>query len=179
MVLTPERPRLVVTTTTPAIARAPYIEVAEPSFKIWKLSISSALSPATAEEISVVASPDDKSSAETSTASSKTTPSTTHNGVELPYIDVAPRTRIFGAVPNVPDTFWTETPAARPSRARLMSGIPSNFVLSASSLVVAPVKSRLSIFCTPVTTTSSITSESVSRTTLIDLPATAFTSCDL
>ena len=25
---------------------------------------------------------------------------------------MAPRTRIFGAVPNVPDTFWTDTPAA-------------------------------------------------------------------
>ena len=29
---------------------------------------------------------------------------------ELPKIDVAPRTRIFGAVPNVPETFCTDTP---------------------------------------------------------------------
>ena len=35
-------------------------------------------------------------------------PSTTHSGFELPKIDVAPRTRILGAVPNVPDTFCTE-----------------------------------------------------------------------
>ena len=35
-------------------------------------------------------------------------PSTTHSGFELPKIDVAPRTRILGAVPKVPDTFCTE-----------------------------------------------------------------------
>ncbi len=36
-------------------------------------------------------------------------------------MEVEPRTRIFGAVPKVPDTFCTETPATRPSREREMS----------------------------------------------------------
>ena len=75
-------------------------------------------------------------------------------------MEVAPRTRILGAVPNVPDTFWTDTPAARPSRPRLISAIPLSFTPSASSFVAAPVKRRLSIFCIPVTTTSSRTSAS-------------------
>ena len=70
-------------------------------------------------------------------------------------MEVAPRTRILGAVPNVPDTFWTETPDARPSSARLISGTPSNLAFSASTFAVEPVKSRLSIFCIPVTTTPS------------------------
>ncbi len=84
MRLTPALPFLVVITTTPAMARAPYMEVAEPSFKIWKLSMSSALIPAIADDISVSALPDDNSSLETSTASSMITPSTTHKGLELP-----------------------------------------------------------------------------------------------
>ena len=77
-------PFLVVTTITPAMARAPYIDVAEPSFNIWKLSMSSALSPAIAEEISVSGFPDAKSSAPTLAASSMITPSTTHRGLLLP-----------------------------------------------------------------------------------------------
>ena len=107
-----------------------------------------------AELISVSASPEDKSSGPTSIASSMMTPSTTHNGFELPKIDVAPRTRIFGAVPNVPETFCTDTPAARPSSPRLISGKPSSFTSSADNCLVAPVNRRLSIFCIPVTTTS-------------------------
>ena len=69
---------------TPPIARAPYIEVAEPSFNIWKLSMSSELSPAIAEEINVAASPDDRLSAFTSATSSMMTPSTTQSGLEDP-----------------------------------------------------------------------------------------------
>ena len=46
----------------------------------WKLSISSAFNPAIAELIKVSEFPDDKSSAEISTISSNTNPSTTHNG---------------------------------------------------------------------------------------------------
>lgn len=34
------------------------------------------------------------------------TPSTTHSGLESPKIDVAPRMRILGAAPKVPETFW-------------------------------------------------------------------------
>ena len=48
-------------------------------------------------------------------------------------MDVAPRTRILGAVPNVPDTFWTDTPAERPSNARLISGMPSILTLAADN----------------------------------------------
>ena len=69
-------------------------------------------------------------------------------------MEVAPRTRILGAVPKVEDTFWRLTPATRPSSARLMSGTPSSFTFSASTFEVAPVKRRRSVFCIPVTTTS-------------------------
>ena len=69
-------------------------------------------------------------------------------------MDVAPRTRIFGAVPNVPETFWTLTPAARPSSDRLTSAMPSSFALEASNFVAAPEKRRLSCWVMPVTTTS-------------------------
>ena len=108
-----------------------------------------------AEEISVVASPDESASASMSTTSSIMMPSTTHSGFELPKIDVAPRTRILGAVPNVPETFWTETPAERPSRPRLMSAMPESFTSSATSWSDAPVKRRLSVLVIPVTTTAS------------------------
>ena len=67
--------------------------------------MSSAFSPAIAEEIKVFASPDDNELASTLAMSSMMTPSTTHNGLDEPKIDVLPRTRILGAVPNVPDTF--------------------------------------------------------------------------
>ena len=82
-------------------------------------------------------------------------------------MEVAPRTRILGAVPNVPETFCTDTPAARPSSPRLISGSPSNFTLSAVKLAAAPVKRRLSTFVIPVTTTSSSTSESAFITIFI------------
>ena len=45
--------------------------------------------------------------------SSCTTPSITHNGFVSPKIEDDPRTVIFGAVPNVPVTFCTVTPAAK------------------------------------------------------------------
>ncbi len=70
---------------------------------------------------------------------------------------VAPRTRIFGAAPKVPLTFCTETPAARPSSERLTSATPSSLLSLPLIFVVLPVKRRLSIFCMPVTTTSSST----------------------
>lgn len=60
------------------------MEVAEPSFNIWKLSMSSELSPAIADEMSVLASPDYKSSASTSVTSSMMTPSTTQSGFDEP-----------------------------------------------------------------------------------------------
>ena len=118
--------------------------------------MSSALSPAMAELMSVVASPDDKELASTLITSSMITPSTTHNGLESPKIDVAPRMRIFGAAPKVPETFCTDTPAERPSRPRLISLMPSSLTSEANSWSVAPVKIRLSIFCIPVTTTDAI-----------------------
>ena len=109
-----------------------------------------------AELMSVVASPDERELASTLTTSSMITPSTTHSGFESPKIEVAPRTRILGAAPKVPDTFWTDTPAERPSRPRLISLTPSSRTSAAFSLSVAPVNMRLSIFCIPVTTTSAI-----------------------
>lgn len=60
------------------------MEVAEPSRSIWKLSMSSALSPAMALERSVSALPEDSSSASTSMTFSCITPSTTHSGWLLP-----------------------------------------------------------------------------------------------
>ncbi len=69
-------------------------------------------------------------------------------------MEVAPRTRIFGAVPKVPLTFCTLTPAALPSREREMSATPSSFALCASMVSAAPVNKRRSTFCIPVTTTS-------------------------
>ena len=163
----PARPFFVVTTITPAIARAPYIEVAEPSFRIWKLSISSEFKPAIAEEIRVLASPEESWSADTSTTSSMMTPSTTHRGFDDPKIEVAPRTRILGAVPKVPDTFWTLTPAARPSKERLTSAIPSIFAFDASIFVAAPENNLLSCWVIPVTTTSFRVWLSLESTTLI------------
>ena len=143
------------------------MDVAEPSFRIWKLSISSGFKPAIAELINVSASPEERSSAPTSMASSMITPSTTHKGLELPYIEVAPRTRILGAVPKVPDTFCTDTPAERPSRPRLISAIPSILMFSAFNWSVAPVNIRLSIRCIPVTTTSDSVCTSDCRITFI------------
>ena len=66
------------------MARAPYIDVAEPSLRIWKLSISSELRPAIAELIRVSGLPEAKSSAPTLETSSIITPSTTQRGLELP-----------------------------------------------------------------------------------------------
>lgn len=91
-----------------------------------------------AEGDSVVASPTRAASASMSTTSSIMMPSTTHSGFELPKIDVAPRTRILGAVPNVPETFWTETPAERPSRPRLMVGHAGKFHVIGDELVRMP-----------------------------------------
>lgn len=73
--------------------------------------MSSALSPAMAELMSVVASPDERELASTLITSSMITPSTTQSGLVSPKIDVAPRMRIFGAAPKVPETFCTDTPA--------------------------------------------------------------------
>ena len=146
------------------------MDVAEPSFRIWKLSMSSALRPAMEELMRVSTSPVARASALTSTASSMMTPSTTHSGLLLPKMEVAPRTRILGAVPKVPLTFCTDTPAARPSSERLMSAMPSIFIFSASICTVAPEKRRLSIFCIPVTTTSCRSWLSGWRVTLMPVP---------
>ena len=127
------------------------MEVAEPSLRIWNDSMSSEFRPAMAELINVVASPDDKELASTF---SIMTPSTTHRGLESPKIEVAPLTLILGAVPNVPDTFCTETPADFPSSERLTSPTPLIFTSTAESWSVAPVKSRLSVVVIPVTTAS-------------------------
>src|SRR5690606_514790 len=99
------RPLLVVTTTTPFIARAPYNAVAAASFSTVKDSISSGFNPATDDPNNVLASPVDRASLEMFTASSKITPSMTHKGLLSPVIDVAPRTRILGAAPKVPETY--------------------------------------------------------------------------
>ena len=69
-------------------------------------------------------------------------------------MEVAPRTCILGAVPNVPDTFCTLTPAERPSNERLMSAMPLIKASLALILSAAPVNIRRSMFDTPVTTTS-------------------------
>ncbi|MNH97718.1 hypothetical protein D3C73_504240 [compost metagenome] len=66
------------------MALAPYIEVAEPSFKTVNDSISLAFKPATAELIKVNASPEDRSSEETFDTSSIIIPSITQSGFELP-----------------------------------------------------------------------------------------------
>ncbi len=131
--------------------------------------MSSEFKPAIADDMRVLASPEDSSSALMSTTSSIITPSTTQRGFELPYMEVAPRILILGAVPNVPETFCTETPADLPSRLRLMSAMPSSLASSAEILSVAPVNNLLSIFCMPVTTTLSSTSESLSSETFISL----------
>ena len=143
--------------------------------RIWKLSMSSALRPAIAELRSVVASPELRSSAPTSTTSSWMTPSTTQRGLDEPMIEVAPRTRILGAVPKVPERFCTETPADFPSRPRLISAIPAIFTLSALSLSLAPVKRRLSVATIPVTTTlSRVVASGWSLTTIPSLAATVW-----
>ncbi|MNV07129.1 hypothetical protein D3C71_975480 [compost metagenome] len=67
--------------------------------------MSSGFSPATEDPNNVLASPVDNASLEILTASSRMTPSITHKGLLSPVNEVAPRTRIFGAAPNVPDTF--------------------------------------------------------------------------
>ena len=74
-------------------------------------------------------------------------------------MEVAPRTRILGAVPKVPEIFWMDTPAERPSSPLLMSAIPSILTSEAESLSAAPVNNRLSVATIPVTTTSSSISE--------------------
>ena len=74
-------------------------------------------------------------------------------------MEVAPRTRILGAVPKVPEIFWMDTPAERPSSPLLMSAMPSILTSEAESLSAAPVNNRLSVATIPVTTTSSSISE--------------------
>src|SRR5690606_30082973 len=136
---TPALPFLVVIRMTPFIARAPYNEVAAASFRIWNDSISPGLRPATDDPRRVVGAPVDSWSLEIFTMSSKITPSTTQRGLLSPVMDVAPRTRILGAAPNVPDTFCTDTPAACPSNIRLTSGIPARWASSALTVEAAPV----------------------------------------
>ena len=140
------------------------MEVAEPSFSIWKDSMSSEFRPAMAELINVMASPDDREFASTLTTSSIMTPSTTQRGLESPKMDVAPLTLILGAVPNVPDTFCTETPADFPSSERLISPTPLILTSTAESWSVAPVKRRLSVVVIPVTTASERSSVLVEST---------------
>ena len=79
-------------------------------------------------------------------------------------MEVAPRTRIFGAVPNVPETFCTDTPAARPSREREISAIPLMFASLASTFTAEPVFMRRSTVYIPFTTAPSRISASSSRT---------------
>ena len=67
---------------------------------------------------------------------------------------MAPLTLILGAVPKVPETFCTETPADLPSRERLISPSPLMFTSTAESLSVAPVNILLSVVVIPVTTAS-------------------------
>ena len=88
-------------------------------------------------------------------------------------MEVAPRTRILGAVPKVPETFCTDTPATWPSRERLISAIPLSLALSASTLAVEPVINRRSTCCIPVATAASSTSASSARVKLT-VAATGF-----
>ncbi|MNE45097.1 hypothetical protein D3C80_1393660 [compost metagenome] len=132
-----------VTTTTPFIALAPYIAVAAASLKISKLSMSSGFNPATDEPINVAASPLDNCSLEIFTKSSSIIPSTTQRGLLSPFKDDAPRIRIFGAAPKVPETFWTDTPATWPSNILLTSWIPFLSASIAFILVDDPVNSFL------------------------------------
>ena len=69
-------------------------------------------------------------------------------------MEVAPLTLILGAVPKVPDTFCTDTPADFPSSERLISPTPLIFTSTAESWSVAPVNRRLSVVVIPVTTAS-------------------------
>ena len=87
------------------MALAPYNAVAAASFSTSIVSISLVLIPATEEPNRVVGSPLASWSLDTFTTSSNTIPSTTHRGLFSPLIDVAPRTRILGALPKVLDTF--------------------------------------------------------------------------
>lgn len=70
-------------------------------------------------------------------------PSTTHSGFELPKIDVAPRTRILGAVPNVPETFWTETPGRTAFEAAADVGHAGKFHVIGDELVGCPGEEAL------------------------------------
>ncbi|MNQ85877.1 hypothetical protein D3C85_1010530 [compost metagenome] len=131
---------MVVTTITPFIALAPYIPVAAASFRILKLSISSGFKPATEDPINVLASPVVKASFEMLTTSSRIIPSTTQSGLLSPENEVAPRTRILGAAPKVPETFCIVTPATWPSSIRLTSVTPALSASAALINVEAPVK---------------------------------------
>ncbi len=79
--------------------------VAAASFNTVIDSMSSGFNPATEDPNKVLASPVDSASLEILTASSKITPSITQSGLLSPVNEVAPRTRILGAAPKVPDTF--------------------------------------------------------------------------
>ncbi|MNQ85928.1 hypothetical protein D3C85_1011060 [compost metagenome] len=63
-----------------------------------------------------------------------------------PKIEEDPRTVILGAVPKVPVTFCTVTPAALPSIIRLTSTTPSTFNSVPEILLIAPVKVLLEVF---------------------------------
>ena len=81
-----------------------------------------------------------------STASSSTTPSTTHKGLFVPFIEALPLTLITGAVPKVPETFSISTPATCPCKPLDISATPSSVISSCFNLTAEPVNYLLLIF---------------------------------
>src|SRR5699024_7274054 len=102
------------------------------------LLISLGLIPATEEPRSVFISPVESASLEILTTSSTTTPSITQSGLLSPERDVAPRILSLGAVPKVPDTFCTDTPANCPSNIWETFDIPGLSTSSTDKVVDDP-----------------------------------------
>ena len=128
------------------MACAPYNEVADTSFNISKLLISSGFNPATPELNKVERLPEVSSSALTDIKSSSTTPSTTHKGLLVPLIEEFPRMVNIGLAPKEPDTFVICTPETLPCSELVKSGVPFRIVSSALILLAEPVNILRLIF---------------------------------
>jgi hypothetical protein len=101
----PALPRLVVMSTTPLVAREPYMADAEASFRMVMLSISVGLISAMGLVAAVV---------EEMLSATTGTPSTTYKGCVPPLMLDTPRTRTRMPWPSLPLLFSMNTPAALP-----------------------------------------------------------------
>src|SRR5689334_24956178 len=141
----PERPRLVVITTTPFDALEPYSAAAEAPFRTSRVSMSlglrsarrltglswfDALPPAAAAVIALA--PDGTATFDTMT------PSTTYSGDDWPLMVETPRRRSWAPPPGAPELYWRLAPEILPCIAVSRVGAETR-LRSASLMTDAPL----------------------------------------